>query len=102
MNLVHLYKPHGGPIRTYDDELLFVTIGVDDKEYESERHLDLVNHYFAEDPLAKDDPSFVSLIKKQMPDLKEILLQNISKKLDKLIELMRALIRTRGNKLKKE
>ena len=33
-------------------------------EYESERHLDLVNHYFAEDPLAKDDPSFVSLIKK--------------------------------------
>ena len=36
----------------------------DDKEYESERHLDLVNHYFAEDPLAKDDPSFVSLVKK--------------------------------------
>ena len=33
-------------------------------EYESERHLDLVNHYFAEDPLAKDDPSFVSLEKK--------------------------------------
>ena len=33
-------------------------------EYESERHLALVNHYFAEDPLAKDDPSFVSLIKK--------------------------------------
>ena len=33
-------------------------------EYESERHLDLVNHYFAEDPLAKDDPSFVSLVKK--------------------------------------
>ena len=36
----------------------------DDKEYESERHLDLVNHYFAEDPLAKDDPAFVSLVKK--------------------------------------
>ena len=34
------------------------------EEYESERHLDLVNHYFAEDPLAKDDPSFVSLVKK--------------------------------------
>ena len=33
-------------------------------EYESERHLNLVNHYFAEDPLAKDDPSFVSLVKK--------------------------------------
>ena len=33
-------------------------------EYESERHLDLVNYYFAEDPLAKDDPSFVSLEKK--------------------------------------
>ena len=33
-------------------------------EYESERHLDLVNHYFAEDPLAKDDPAFVSLVKK--------------------------------------
>ena len=32
-------------------------------EYESERHLDLVNHYFAEDPLA-DDPAFVSLVKK--------------------------------------
>ena len=32
-------------------------------EYESERHLNLVNYYFAEDPLAKDDPSFVSLIK---------------------------------------
>ena len=37
-----------------------------------------------------------------MPDLKEILLQNISKKLDKLIELMKDLIRTLGNKLKKE
>ena len=34
------------------------------ENYESERHLDLVNHYFAEDPLAKDDPSFVSLVKK--------------------------------------
>ena len=33
-------------------------------EYESERHLDLVIHYFAGDPLAKDDPSFVSLAKK--------------------------------------
>jgi hypothetical protein len=33
------------------------------ENYESERHLDLVNHYFAEDPLA-DDPSFVSLVKK--------------------------------------
>ena len=33
-------------------------------EYESERHLDLVNHYFAEDPLAKDDPAFVALVKK--------------------------------------
>ena len=32
--------------------------------YESERHLDLVNHYFAEDPLADDDPAFVSLVKK--------------------------------------
>ena len=32
-------------------------------EYEAERHLDLVNHYFAEDPLT-DDPSFVSLVKK--------------------------------------
>ena len=36
----------------------------DDKEYESERHLDLVTHYFAEDPLADDDPAFVSLVKK--------------------------------------
>jgi len=35
----------------------------DDKEYESERHLDLVTHYFSEDPLA-DDPAFVSLVKK--------------------------------------
>jgi len=37
-----------------------------------------------------------------MPDLKEILLQGISKKLDKLIELIRELIRTLGNRLKKE
>ena len=36
----------------------------DDKEYESERHLNLVTHYFTEDPLADDDPSFVSLVKK--------------------------------------
>ncbi len=33
-------------------------------EYELERHLDLVNHYFADDPLTVDDPSFVSLVKK--------------------------------------
>ena len=32
-------------------------------EYESERHLNLVTHYFAEDPLAKADPAFVSLTK---------------------------------------
>ena len=32
-------------------------------EYESERHLDLVTHYFADDPLI-DDPTFVSLVKK--------------------------------------
>jgi len=37
-----------------------------------------------------------------MADLKEILLQGISKKLDKLIELVRELIRTLGNKIKKE
>jgi len=37
-----------------------------------------------------------------MPDLSNILLQSISRKLDKLIELMRELIRTLGNKLKKE
>jgi hypothetical protein len=37
-----------------------------------------------------------------MPDLKEILLQGISKKLDQLIELVRELIRTLGNKIKKE
>ena len=33
-------------------------------EYESERHLDLVTHYFADDPLTVDDPTFVSLVKK--------------------------------------
>jgi hypothetical protein len=33
------------------------------KEYESERHLDLSSHYFAEDP-TEDDPAFVSLVKK--------------------------------------
>ncbi len=32
-------------------------------EYESERHLNLVTHYFAEDPLT-DDPAVVSLVKK--------------------------------------
>ena len=37
----------------------------DGEEYESERHLNLATHYFAEDPLAEDDPSFVSLVKKQ-------------------------------------
>jgi len=37
-----------------------------------------------------------------MPDLSNILLQSISKKLDKLIELMKDLIRTLGNKLKRE
>jgi hypothetical protein len=36
-----------------------------------------------------------------MADLKEILLQGISKKLDKLIELVRDLIRILGNKIKK-
>jgi len=33
-------------------------------EYTSEKHLNLVTHYFTEDPLADDDPSFVSLVKK--------------------------------------
>tara|TARA_Y100001949_G_C15982566_1_gene329015 strand:- start:955 stop:1068 length:114 start_codon:yes stop_codon:yes gene_type:complete len=37
-----------------------------------------------------------------MADLSEILLQGISKKLDKLIELIKELIRTLGNKIKKE
>ena len=32
-------------------------------EYEMERHLDLVGHYLAADPLT-DDPAFVSLVKK--------------------------------------
>jgi len=35
-----------------------------DEAYELEIHLNLVTHYFAEDPLADDDPSFVSLVKK--------------------------------------
>ena len=34
------------------------------EEYELERHINMSGHYFAEDPLAKDDPAFVSLIKK--------------------------------------
>ena len=33
-------------------------------EYTEEMDLSLATHYFAEDPLAKDDPSFVSLVKK--------------------------------------
>ena len=37
-----------------------------------------------------------------MADLSQILLQGISKKLDKLIELVRDLIRILGNKIKKE
>ena len=37
-----------------------------------------------------------------MPDLKEILLQNIVKKLDKLIELFKELIRTLGKKINKD
>jgi hypothetical protein len=37
-----------------------------------------------------------------MPDLKEILLQGISKKLDKLIELLRELIKTLGKKIIKD
>ena len=41
-------------------------------------------------------------VKNEMADLKEILLQGISKKLDKLIELVRELIRTLGNKINKE
>ena len=31
MTLVHLFNPHGGPVRTYNDGLLFLTIGVDQK-----------------------------------------------------------------------
>ena len=34
-----------------------------------------------------------------MPDLKEILLQGISKKLDRLIELIKELIKTLGKKI---
>ncbi len=34
-----------------------------------------------------------------MPDLKEILLQGISKKLDQLIELFKELIKTLGKKI---
>jgi len=37
-----------------------------------------------------------------MADLKEILLQGISKKLDKLIELVRELIRTLGKKINRD
>jgi hypothetical protein len=37
-----------------------------------------------------------------MPNLSEVLLQNISKKLDKLLELVRELIRVLGNRIKKE
>ena len=32
--------------------------------YTSERHLNLVTHYFADDPTKEDDPAFVSLVKK--------------------------------------
>lgn len=32
--------------------------------YTGERHLNLVTHYFADDPLADDDPALVSLVKK--------------------------------------
>ena len=32
--------------------------------YTGEKHLNLVTHYFADDPLADDDPAFVSLVKK--------------------------------------
>ena len=34
------------------------------EEYEFERHINISGHYFTEDPLAKDDPAFVSLVKK--------------------------------------
>jgi hypothetical protein len=37
-----------------------------------------------------------------MPDLKEILLQGISKKLDRLIELLKELIKTLGKKINKD
>ena len=46
---------------TYD-ELGNVTYG--SPNVESERHLNLVTHYFAEDPLAEVDPGYVSLVKK--------------------------------------
>ena len=46
---------------TYD-ELGNVTYG--SPNVESERHLNLVTHYFAEDPLAIADPGYVSLVKK--------------------------------------
>ena len=38
----------------------------------------------------------------QMPNLSETLLQGISKKLDKLIELVKELIKTLGNKINKD
>jgi hypothetical protein len=37
-----------------------------------------------------------------MPDLSEEILRGISRKLDKLIELVKDLIRVLGNKIKKE
>jgi hypothetical protein len=37
-----------------------------------------------------------------MPNLSEALLQGISKKLDQLIELIRELIKTLGNKINKD
>ena len=37
-----------------------------------------------------------------MPDLKEILLQGISKKLDRLIELIKELIKMLGNKINRD
>jgi len=37
-----------------------------------------------------------------MPDLKEVLLQGISKKLDKLLDLMKELIRMLGKKINKD
>ena len=46
---------------TYDDDNN-VTYGV--PNIESEKHLNLVTHYFAEDPLAEADPGYVSLVKK--------------------------------------
>ncbi len=45
--------------KTYADD---GTVSYGDN-YESERHLDLSSHYFAEDP-TEDDPVFVSLVKK--------------------------------------